>query len=202
MLVLDEAQFAWPQHNRPRGVPSRMQWIKTAFDDGTPIALIGLPEFTDWQKLYVEKTLWRDSQLVRRLNRTVRLPAAHSKADLLKIARATHPNGDEASWKLLTGCAIALPKKQASAIAEAFISAADIAQQDGRVDVSYEDIEAAISLDFPTAEGEQPAAGGRPRSGSAVALQQGCRRTAERPLPSSDDKKAARLARRPGFFTA
>lgn len=24
MLILDEAQFAWPQHNRPRGVPARM----------------------------------------------------------------------------------------------------------------------------------------------------------------------------------
>jgi AAA domain-containing protein len=69
MLVLDEAQFAWPQFNRPRGVPARMQWIKTAYDDGTPIALVALPEFTDWQNLYVERTLWRDSQLIRRLNR-------------------------------------------------------------------------------------------------------------------------------------
>jgi histone H3/H4 len=167
MLVLDEAQFAWPQqHNRPRGVPVRMQWIKTAFDDGTPIAMVALPEFSTWQRLYVEKTLWRDSQLVRRLNRTVRLSEALSKADFLKIARAVHPAGDEAAWKLLAGCAIALPKKQASAIIEAFISAADIAEQDGRDTVSYEDIEAAIRLDFPAVEEESgctPAASVQPQ---------------------------------------
>lgn len=172
MLVLDEAQFAWPQqHNRPRGVPVRMQWIKTAFDDGTPIAMVALPEFSTWQKLYVEKTLWRDSQLVRRLNRTVRLPGAHSKVDFLKIARAVHPAGDEASWKLLAGCAIALPKKQASAITEAFISATDIAEEDGRECVTYEDIEAAIRLDFPVVEEET----GIP---SASALQARCKRSA------------------------
>ncbi len=115
-----------------------------------------------------------------------------------------HPNGDEASWKLLAGCAIALPKKQASAITEAFISATDLAEQEGRVDVSYEDIEAAISLDFPAAGGEEPAAVERPRSGSAMALQQGCRPAAERPLSSSDRKKTApsRLARPEGVFTA
>jgi histone H3/H4 len=156
MLVLDEAQFAWPQHNRPRGVPARMQWVKTAYDDGTPIALVALPEFSDWQRLYVEKTLWRDSQLIRRLNRIVRLPEAHSQADLLKIARAIYPEGDQASWSLLAGCAIALPKKQASAITEAFISATDIAEQDGRDTVTFEDIDTAIRLDFQPLETAEP----------------------------------------------
>jgi hypothetical protein len=154
-LVLDEAQFAWPQkYNRPQGVPVRMQWIKTAFDEGTPIALVALPEFSDWQELYVKKTLWRDNQLIRRLNRTTRLAASHSKGDLIKIAKAIHPGGDEASWKLLAGCALALPKKQASAISETFISATDIAQQNGRNQVTYEDIEAAIRFDFQPVETE------------------------------------------------
>jgi histone H3/H4 len=176
MLVLDEAQFAWPQHNRPRGVPARMQWIKTAYDDGTPIALVALPEFTDWQNLYVERTLWRDSQLIRRLNRIVRLPGAHSECDLLKIARAFHPAGDEASWALLAGCAIALPKKQASAITEAFISATDIAEQDGRETVTFEDIDAAIRLDFQPLETvtEAPA-----NNVSGVAVTRPCMRPAK-----------------------
>lgn len=177
LLVLDEAQFAWPQkYNRPQGVPVRMQWIKTAFDAGTPIALVALPEFSDWQALYVKRTLWRDNQLVRRLNRTTRLPAAHSKADLIKIAQAIHPDGDEASWKLLTGCALALPKKQASAITETFISASDIAQQDGRERVTYEDIDAATRFDFPPLESTPP---GDEKQISAVALNGHCIRSAK-----------------------
>ena len=180
-LVLDEAQFAWPQkYNRPQGVPVRMQWIKTAFDAGTPIALVALPEFSDWQALYVKKTLWRDNQLIRRLNRTIRLPASHSKADLIKIAKAIHPGGDEASWKLLAGCALALPKKQASAISETFISARDIAQQDGRDQVTYEDIEAAIRFDFQPVETAPAAAA---KEVSAVALNGRCRRSAKAQQP-------------------
>ena len=35
MLVFDEAHFAWPMAMRPRGVPPRLQWLKTAFDSGT-----------------------------------------------------------------------------------------------------------------------------------------------------------------------
>jgi AAA domain len=177
MLVLDEGQFAWPQkYNRPQGVPVRMQWIKTAFDAGTPIALVALPEFSDWQALYVKKTLWRDNQLVRRLNRTTRLPASHSKADLIKIAKAIHPGGDEASWKLLAGCALALPKKQASAISETFISARDIAQQDDRDQVTYEDIEAATRFNFEPLEAVPTV---HSKGVSAVALNGCCRRFAK-----------------------
>ena len=187
LLVLDEAQFAWPQkYNRPQGVPSRMQWIKTAYDAGTPIALVALPEFSDWQALYVRKTLWRDNQLVRRLNRTTRLPASHSKADLIKIAKAIHPDGDEPSWKLLAGCALALPKKQASAISETFISATDIAQQDGRDEVTYEDIEAANRFDFRTLDSTPAVPVEQP---SAVALNRHCKRAAtprQLPHPASN----------------
>jgi hypothetical protein len=148
VLVLDEAQFAWPQYVRPQGIPSRIQWIKTAFDAGTPIALVALPKFSEWQELYAKRTLWDDDQLERRLNRKVLLPDAHSKEDLLKIARAWHPGGDKASWTLLVGYALSATKKQASAITEALESALDIAQQQGRDSITYDDIDAAIKLDF------------------------------------------------------
>jgi AAA domain len=152
MLVLDEAHFLWPQYSRPQGIPSRIQWIKTLFDSGVPIALIALPKFSEWQKLYARKTIWDEDQLERRLNRKVALPDAHSKQDLMKIARAKHSNGDKLSWELLTGYALAATKKQASAISEAMESAIDIAEQNGRAEVSYDDIEAAIRLDFRPAE--------------------------------------------------
>jgi AAA domain len=148
MLVLDEGQFLWPQYIRPQGIPSRIQWIKTAFDAGTPIALVALPKFSEWQELYARRTLWDDDQLERRLNRKVLLPEAHSEDDLLKIAQARHPVGDKASWKLLVGYAMAAVKKQASAITEALESAADIAHQQGRDAITYDDIYAAVELDF------------------------------------------------------
>jgi hypothetical protein len=147
-LVLDEAQFAWPQYMRPQGIPSRIQWIKTAFDAGTPISLVALPKFSEWQQLYAKRTLWDDDQLERRLNRKVLLPDAHSEEDLLKIARARHPNGAKASWTLLVGYALLSTKKQASAITEALESAVDIAEQQGRDSITYEDIDAAVKLDF------------------------------------------------------
>lgn len=143
-----------------------MQWIKTAFDGGTPIALVALPKFSEWQQLYAKKTLWDDDQLERRLNRKVLLPDAHCKEDLLKIARAQHPNGDKASWVLLAGYALAATKKQASAITEALESALDTAQQQGRDSITYEDIDAAVKLDFkPFATPLQDVRKPRPKRG-------------------------------------
>jgi len=156
LIVLDEAQFCWPQHNRPRGTPARLQWIKTAFDFGAAIALVALPDFTKWQALYVEKTLWSDEQFERRLNRRVSLPESHSTEDLLRIARVLHPRGNKLSWKLLAGYARATAKKQASAITEALESATDIAGQAGRQEATFEDIEEAIRLDFQPLESTMP----------------------------------------------
>ncbi|MGB9476604.1 MAG: hypothetical protein WCE87_16185, partial [Candidatus Udaeobacter sp.] len=67
---------------------------------------------------------------------------------LLKIARARHPSGDKASWTLLVGYALTATKKQASAITEALESAIDIAQQQGRDAITYDDIDAAVKLDL------------------------------------------------------
>jgi hypothetical protein len=93
-LGFDEAQMLWPQHARPQSRPERLQWIKTMLDAGTAVALVGLPEFRDWQELYVKKSLWKDEQLDRRLNRTVEL-GSQTRMDLIRIARALHPHGDE-----------------------------------------------------------------------------------------------------------
>lgn len=182
MLVLDESQFLWPQYIRPQGIPARMQWIKTAFDAGTPIALAALPKFSEWQQLYARRTLWDDDQLERRLNRKVLLPDAHLQEDLWKIARARHPAGDKASWTLLAGYALAATKKQASAITESLESALDIAQQQGRDAITYEDIDAAVKLDFKPLS-VPPHAESAKSTRRATSLQLDCR-DREKPLPS------------------
>jgi len=176
LVVLDEAQFCWPQQNRPRGTPGRMQWIKTAFDFGAAIVLVGLPDFTKWQALYVAKTLWSDEQFERRLNRKVSLPESHPVEDLTRIARVLHPNGDRAAWALLAGYALAAAKKQASAIMEALESATDFAEQDGRTFPIFEDIEEAIRLDFQPMESTP---GVTTQTVSAIVPQRHCRRPAK-----------------------
>jgi hypothetical protein len=146
-LAYDEAQMLWPQHARPQSRPERLQWIKTMLDSGTAVALVGLPEFCDWQELYVKKSLWRDEQLDRRLNRTIEL-GSHTRMDLIRIARALHPDGDEPILDLLAGYGLGSKKKRASAIGEALRSARYVARKDGRDVIMYEDIEAAVQLDF------------------------------------------------------
>lgn len=61
-------------------------------------------------------------------------------------------SGPQASWRHLAGYARATPKKQASAINEALESAFDIAHRDGRDSITYEDIDAAIKLEFKPLE--------------------------------------------------
>lgn len=144
MLALDESQYLWGNALRPRKTPDRILWIKTAFDAGTPIALVAHTDFTKWQQHFVERTLWTDEQFERRINRTLRTPIAHGREDLLKIARVHFPTGDERSWKLLAAYALGTPKKRASAIVEAMESACYRAELQGRSAPVFADIEAAL----------------------------------------------------------
>lgn len=147
MLAFDESQYLWTQAMHPRKTPDRLLWIKSTFDSGTPIALIAHTDFSKWQEHYVKRTLWTDEQFERRLNRRITLPAEHSKEDMLKIARAHLPGGDARSLKLLAGYALGTEKKQASGIVEALESARYRAEQDGRDEVTFGDIEAALIHD-------------------------------------------------------
>ncbi len=206
MLLLDEAQGLWPAVQRPRGVPPRMLWIKTLFDNGTPIALIALDDFSRWQELYVTKTLWTDQQFERRLNRriffstpeieekeqsetikriragSVILSAVHSKEDMLKIARAHHPAGDSRSLKLLAAYALGKEKKQASGIVDVLESARHRAELDGRAEPTFADIKAALIHDQCFLPAEAPGQVLQPSdSAAAEPLQRPCKRPAKQP---------------------
>ena len=174
IIAMDESQYLWPQYNKPRSLPSRLLWVKTAFDAGTPFAIVAHTDFSKWQKLYVAKTMWTDEQWDRRLNRNVYLPAQHSPEDMMLIAKAKLPHGDEASWMLLSGYALQAEKKQASAITELMESALDRAESAGRDEVTFEDIEAAMHHDhLPIEETRGPqssAIAASPRSRVAAIL--------------------------------
>jgi hypothetical protein len=63
------------------------------------------------------------------------------------LPRLILPNGDSPSWKLLAAYALASEKKQASGIVEALESAIYRAKQDGRDEVMFNDIQAALIHD-------------------------------------------------------
>jgi hypothetical protein len=147
ILVFDESQYLFGQFIKPRKTPDRLLWIKSTLDAGTPIALVAHNDFSKWQAHFVAKTLWTDEQFVRRLNRHVILPTEHSREDMLKIAGAQFPTGDTRSWKLLASYALGTEKKQASGIVEALESARYRAEQDGRAEVTFADIEASLIHD-------------------------------------------------------
>ncbi len=169
-IALDEAQALWGNSMRPRKTPDRILWIKTAFDAGTPIALVGHTDFSKWQAHFVERTLWSDDQFERRINRPLLVAAQHSTDDLLKIARVHFPNGSERAWKLLVSYAVAPSKRREtytstatkkatgnasppvryngpSAIAEALYRARYRAAAAGRSEPNFDDINAALTED-------------------------------------------------------
>ncbi len=180
MLAFYESQYVWGQFTRPRRTPDRLLWIKTVFDSGTPIALIAHTDFSKWQQHYVEKTLWTDEQFERRLNRRVTLAAEHSREDMLKIAQAHLPGGETRSWKLLAAFALGTEKKQASGIVEALDSARYRAEQVGRTEPTFSDIEAALIhdrgfLNAAPVERRNSAS----KQGVAVPMHNHCKRSAD-----------------------
>lgn len=184
MLVFDESQYVWGQYLRPRKTPDRLLWIKRIFDSGTPIALVAHTDFSKWQAHYVKQTLWTDEQFERRLNRRVTLATEHPREDMLRIARSHHPSGDQRSWKLLASYALGTEKKQASGIVEALESARYRADQAGRSEVTFADIEAALIHDHGFFSPSQAGALQARCNAVAKPLKMRSARLKPRPLPN------------------
>jgi hypothetical protein len=116
--------------------------------------MVGLPEFSKWQKYYVEKAMWSDEQFEGRLNRKVRLAPSISDEDFLKIAQSHYPEGNEDAWNMLTGYALASGKKQARAIVAVLKSAHHEAKKAGREVIAFKDIKHAVkNIHLPSDHG-------------------------------------------------
>src|ERR1700730_11774262 len=96
---------------------------------------------------YRESHARSDNTLMSIRARNILVPSEHSRDDMLKIARAHYPEGNSRSWKLLAAYALGTDKKQASGIVEALESARYRADKNGRSDVTFADIEAALTHD-------------------------------------------------------
>jgi hypothetical protein len=145
MLVLDEAQWIWPQSLRPQTPPERVNWIMSALlNSGVPVALIASHDFTRMMRNVEQKCpVFGSEQFHGRLRYRKQLPDALSEADLLKIAKAIMPEASEATAMLLVGHA--LKSKGRLASIETTVSRARFfAAEDLRSTAGFSDVERAL----------------------------------------------------------
>lgn len=88
MLVIDEAHFLWPQHQRSHSAPELIDWINTALvNNGVPVGLIATPQFAKLKTRCERQVGWNSDQLLHRTARFEVLPDRPSKEDLISVAR-------------------------------------------------------------------------------------------------------------------
>jgi len=144
LLVLDEAHYLWPQCDVRETMPHRVNWIMTALvNHGVPVALITTPQFTARQKTVVKKTGWTSEQLIGRIAHYEKLPDVLSDEDLAAVARALLPEGDARSIRTLAAYS-KTSDKYLSAIEHTVKRARFLAGKEGRQEIRFGDIKAAI----------------------------------------------------------
>jgi len=145
LLILDEAQFIWPQSLRPQTPPERVNWLISALlNSGVSVALIASHDFTRLLRNVEHKCpVFGSEQFHGRLRHRVKLPDALSESDLLKIARAIMPEASEAMTMLLVGHALKA-KGRIAAIESAVTRARFFAAEDARSITTFADVEAAL----------------------------------------------------------
>lgn len=145
LLIIDEADWLWPQAVRLRETPSRVIWLLTAIvNAGVPVALIGSRNFS---RLLVNTErrcpIWGSEQFYGRLRRRATLPEKLSTPDLFAIAKITLPEADADTRTLLVGHSLKTPAP-VPAIESAAARARYFARLAGREAVAFDDMEAVL----------------------------------------------------------
>jgi hypothetical protein len=87
MLVIDEAHYLWPQHERSHSNPELVDWINTALvNQNVPVALICTDQFAKLKARVEKRTGWTSEQLEHRVKRFKKLPGTPTKEDLEAVA--------------------------------------------------------------------------------------------------------------------
>jgi hypothetical protein len=144
LLVMDEADFIWPQAVNVKQVPDRVCWMLTSLiNNGVPVALIGSRNFSRLMSNCERRCkVWGSEQFHGRLRLRTPLPAQLGEADLFAIARAVVPEADDASRMLIVGhalkSAVPIPAIEACAARARYF-----ASEAGRA-LTFEDVERAM----------------------------------------------------------
>ena len=83
MLVIDEAHYLFPQHERSHSNPELVDWVNTALvNHNVPVALICTDQFAKLKARVEKQTGWTSEQLEHRVKRYKKLPITPTKGDL------------------------------------------------------------------------------------------------------------------------
>lgn len=162
MLVMDEAHYLWPQHERSHSSPELVDWVNTALvNHHVPVALICTDQFAKLKARVEKRTGWTSEQLEHRVKRYKKLPGRPTKEDLKAIASrllAIRWNASEQQWnivgpvpcrsfiQLVVGYALTC-KMPLPAISDAIEEARHQARKSGRTQIVAGDLRNAL-LDF------------------------------------------------------
>ena len=108
LLILDEADYIWPQSVRLKAYPERVNWLMTAaINQGVSVALIGSRNFSRMME-HVERRcpLWGSEQFHGRIKLRRTLPDSLDPDDLAAIAKLLLPESDEPARLMLVSHAL------------------------------------------------------------------------------------------------
>lgn len=162
MLVIDEAHYLWPQHERSHSNPELVDWVNTALaNHHVPVALICTDQFAKLKSRVEKRTGWTSEQLEHRVKRYKKLPSTPTKEDLEAVAAkllAVRWNASEQQWniagpvpcrnfiRLVVGYALTC-KMPLPAVSDTIEEARYQAQKNGRSHIAVRDLRNAL-LDF------------------------------------------------------
>jgi len=87
MLVIDEAHYLWPQHQRSHSNPELVDWVNTALvNHNVPVALICTDQFAKLKARVEKRTGWTSEQFEHRVKRYKKLSNTPTRQDLEAIA--------------------------------------------------------------------------------------------------------------------
>lgn len=145
MLVLDEAQYIFPQQERVYAHPELVNWLLTACHNrGVPVALVATKEFARRRQAVERQTTWSSEQLSRRITRYFPLPEVPTKEDLEAVARKLLPGAGRKTVDYLVGYAMT-SGRYLPALGEVISDAQMLAQADGRNGFTLADLMRAVT---------------------------------------------------------
>jgi hypothetical protein len=159
MLIIDEAHYLWPQHQRSHSNPELVDWVNTALvNHNVPLALICTDQFAKLKARVEKRTGWTSEQLEHRVKRYKKLSNTPTKEDLEAVAAkllAMRWNTAQQRWerdgsvphrdfiKMIVGYALTC-KMPIAAVSDAITEARYQARKNGRAYIVSADLRSAL----------------------------------------------------------
>ena len=142
-LIIDEAQYLWPQGQRIYRDPELINWINTACcNEGVSVILIATKEFSRKRTQVEKQTGWNNEQFRRRNSRQVNLPDKPSIEDLTIVVKKLLPMAKPGLMQTVVG--YAMQGGFFTMIKDLALDARFIADEDNRKVVTQDDVAKAL----------------------------------------------------------